>query len=159
MLSFWIAIYVFQQFEDFTFSDFVNALPGPVKSLHSIPIPWSYLSNFNSEGECRLSAAGADLQDELFGAGGADEEESECESGSESDDDGMGILSRACDYMTKSITRASAEKSEAKGERPVKRCKISAYSRQMRLSRSGGLSFAEQREKDQVHERMHQSYE
>ena len=29
----------------------------------------------------------------------------------------------------------------------------------MRLSRSGDLSFAEQREKDGVHERMHQSYE
>ena len=151
-------MYVFQQFGDFTFSDFVNALPEPVKSLHSIPIPWSYLFNFNSEGECQLSAAGADLQDELC-AGGADEEVSECESGSESDDDGMDILSRAYDYMTKSITRASAEKSEAKGDRPVRRYKISAYSRQMRLSRSGGLSFAEQREKDQVHERMHQSYE
>jgi exonuclease-1 len=159
MLSFWIIIYLFQQFGTFSFSDFQAALPEPVKSVHSVPIPWSYLFKYDSDGVCQLSAGAADLQEELDG-GGAAEYVSEGESsGSESDDEGVDILSRAHEYMEKSIARAKNEASEAKGERPVKRANITAYSKQMRLSRSGDLSFAEQRQKDEVHERMHLSYE
>lgn len=156
MVAFWIVIYLFQQFKGLSFDEFVTHFPPPIQSLHSIPIPWSYIYCTGTNGECQLSAAAEDLFKDNNGDGAHDQH---CDAGPYSDDDddddeGIDILARAAEYMDASLKDKNLQR-----ERPVKRERIVEYTKAVRQKRSGELSFTEQRKKDLLHERLHSAYE
>lgn len=154
MLAFWIVIYLFQQFHALSFDDFFRLFPEPIQSLHSVPIPWSYICIVGTNGECQLSAAAVDLfQDN---SGGKDHDvHSDTEPCTDDEDQGTDILAQAAEYIDKCLL----EEKSVERARPVKRAKIIEYTKMEMQKRSGELPFAEQREKDELHERLHKLYE
>lgn len=64
MLCFILFVYAVQAFKLFNYQQFLQAMPEPVKSIHSIPIPWSFLFKYGHD-KLGITEAAQALYDQM----------------------------------------------------------------------------------------------
>lgn len=178
MIGFFLLIAIAQRHFDFSWEEYCTVLPEPVKSVHSIPIPWVYA--YGSERHSSKDAA-ADLKDGLRASGAqmpageiSDDEGSEGKGDSDLDEDSdseksessekddkipLGIIKKAHEYMDKCIANAAEAGGDAKPQAPVRKKNIEEFTENLFLARSGPRTAREQRRIDSRHEALHQAFE